>query len=119
MTVGSFYCRGILVRSVRHVECVRVVRCTFRLRYDEMGPMRGVSGALDIDFEVQRTIKRPVLTAFLSLSKKDCRSHHDSCGQRRSMTQGQSSRRSWQNTEKCGGHLCFQTSIKTRIRMRV
>ena len=37
---------------------------------EEMGPMRGMYGTLDADLEVQRTIKRAELTAFLCLSRK-------------------------------------------------
>ena len=37
---------------------------------DELGPMRGMYGAVDADLEVQRTIKRAELTAFLSLLRR-------------------------------------------------
>ena len=39
-----------------------------RLDYDEeMGPLRAVYGSMEAEFEVQRTIKRAELTAFLCL----------------------------------------------------
>ena len=37
---------------------------------DEMGPMRGMYGTLEAELEVQRTIKRAELTAFLCSSRK-------------------------------------------------
>ena len=37
---------------------------------DEMEPMRGMYGTLEAELEVQRTIKRAELTAFLCLLKK-------------------------------------------------
>ena len=37
---------------------------------EEMGPMRGMYGPLEAKLEVQRTIKRAELTAFLCLLKK-------------------------------------------------
>ena len=37
---------------------------------EEMGPMHGCTGTLDAEFEVQRTIKRAELTAFLCLLRK-------------------------------------------------
>ena len=41
-----------------------------RLGHDEeMGPMHGMYGTLDAELEVQRTIKRAELTAFLCLLK--------------------------------------------------
>ena len=38
---------------------------------EELEPLHGVYGSLDAELEVQRTIKRPELTAFLCLPKKD------------------------------------------------
>ena len=39
--------------------------------YDgELGPMQWVCGSMEAEFEVQRTIKMPELTAFLCLPKK-------------------------------------------------
>ena len=41
-----------------------------QLDYDEeMGPLRGMYGSMEAEFEVQRTIKRADLTAFLCLVK--------------------------------------------------
>ena len=37
---------------------------------EELGPVHGVYGTLDVELEVQRTIKRAELTAFLCLSRK-------------------------------------------------
>ena len=40
---------------------------------DEMGPLLGMYGSVEADFEVQRTIKRAELTAFSCLSQEsDC-----------------------------------------------
>ena len=45
-----------------------------QLNYDEeLRPLHGMYGSMEADFEVQRTIKRAELTAFLCL-------HQDSCG---------------------------------------
>ena len=42
-----------------------------QLDYDEeLGPSHGLYGSMEVDFEVQRTIKRAELTAFLCLLKK-------------------------------------------------
>ena len=41
---------------------------------EEMGPMHGMYGTLDVELEVQRNIKRAELTAFLCLFRKCCRS---------------------------------------------
>ena len=42
-----------------------------QLDYDEeMGPLQGMYGSMEKEFEVQRTIKRSELTAFFSLLKK-------------------------------------------------
>ena len=42
-----------------------------QLDYDEeMGPLFGMYGSVEAEFEVQRTIKRAELTAFLCLLKK-------------------------------------------------
>ena len=42
-----------------------------QLDYDvEMGPLRGMYGSMEAKFEVQRTIKRAELTAFLCLLKR-------------------------------------------------
>ena len=41
------------------------------LDYDEeLGPLHGMYGSKEVEFEVQRTIKRAELTAFLCLLKK-------------------------------------------------
>ena len=42
-----------------------------QLDYDEaLGPLHGMYGSMEAEFEVQRTIKRVELTAFLYLLKK-------------------------------------------------
>ena len=42
-----------------------------QLDYDEeMGPLHGMNGSMEAELEVQRTIKRAELTAFLCLLKK-------------------------------------------------
>ena len=42
-----------------------------QMDYDEeMGPLRGMYGSMEAEFEVQRTIKRAELTAFLCLLRK-------------------------------------------------
>ena len=44
-----------------------------RLDYDEeMEPLHGMYGSVEAEFEVQRTIKRAELTAFLNLLRKAC-----------------------------------------------
>ena len=44
-----------------------------QLDYDEvMGPLHGMYGSMEAEFEVQRTIKRAELTAFLCLLRKVC-----------------------------------------------
>ena len=44
-----------------------------QLDYDEeMGPLHGMYGSMEAEFEVQRTIKRAELTAFLCLLSKVC-----------------------------------------------
>ena len=44
-----------------------------QLDYDEeMGPLHGMYGSMETEFEVQRTIKRAELTAFLCLLRKVC-----------------------------------------------
>ena len=40
----------------------------------------GMYGALDAEFEVQRTIKRAEFDGFPLSLQKGCRSYHDSCG---------------------------------------
>ena len=37
---------------------------------EELGPLQGMYGSMEADFEVQRTIMRAELTAFLCLLKK-------------------------------------------------
>ena len=37
---------------------------------EEMGPMRGMHGTLEAELEVHRTIRRPELTASVSLLRK-------------------------------------------------
>ena len=44
---------------------------------EEMEPMRGMCGTLDAEVEVQRTIKRAELTAFVCLQER-CRSYNGS-----------------------------------------
>ena len=39
---------------------------------EEMGPLHGMYGSMEAEFEVQRTIKRAGLTAFLCLLRKVC-----------------------------------------------
>ena len=42
-----------------------------QLDYDEeMGPLHGMYGSMEAEFEVQRTVKRAELTAFLGLVRK-------------------------------------------------
>ena len=42
-----------------------------QLDYDEeLGPLHGMYGSMEAEFEVQRTIKRAELTAFLCLVKR-------------------------------------------------
>ena len=42
-----------------------------QLEYDEMGPLlHGVFGSMEAEFEVQRTIKRAELIAFLCILRK-------------------------------------------------
>ena len=44
-----------------------------QLDYDvEMGPLHGMYGSMEAEYEVQRTIKRAELTAFLYLLRKVC-----------------------------------------------
>ena len=48
-----------------------VVGQWYKLDYDEeMGPLHGMYGSMEAEFEVQRTIKRAELTAFFALLKK-------------------------------------------------
>ena len=54
---------------------------------DKMWPRRGMYSTLDADLEVQRTIMRAGLTAFLS-PLKDGRSHLGACGQHRGIIDG-------------------------------
>ena len=50
-----------------------------QLDYDEeMGPLHGMCGSMEAEFEVQRTIKRAELTAFWSLLRRVC-GRQDSC----------------------------------------
>ena len=46
---------------------------------EELGPMRGMYGTLDAEFQLQRSITRAVDSRPLS-TQKDCWSHHTSCG---------------------------------------
>ena len=41
-----------------------------QLDYEEMGPLYGMYGSMEADFEVQRTIKRTELAAFLCFLRK-------------------------------------------------
>ena len=46
-------------------------RATLQLDYDEeLGPLHGMYGSMEAEFEVQRIIMRAELTAFLCLLKK-------------------------------------------------
>ena len=48
-----------------------------QLDYDEeLGPLHGMYGPMEADFEVQRTIKRGELTAFLRFTTKDLLTGH-------------------------------------------
>ena len=50
-----------------------VVGAAAQLDYDEeMGPLRGMYGSMEAEFEVRRTIKRAGLTALLCLLRKVC-----------------------------------------------
>ena len=50
-------------------ECCWAVWCS--LDYDEeMGPLHGMCGSVEAELEVQRTIKRAEMTAFLCLLRK-------------------------------------------------
>ena len=55
-----------------------------QLDYDEkMGPLQGMYGSMEAEYEVQRTIKRAELTAFLCVLRKVCgpiKIHADSKG---------------------------------------
>ena len=53
-----------------------------QLDYDEeMGPLHGMCGSMEAEHEVQRTVKRTELTAFLVLSQKSEWTHQGPCGQ--------------------------------------
>ena len=39
---------------------------------EEMGPVHGMCGSMEAEYEVQRTIKRAELTAFLCLLRRVC-----------------------------------------------
>ena len=39
---------------------------------EELGPLHGVYGSMEAEYEVQRTIKKAELTAFLCLLRKVC-----------------------------------------------
>ena len=39
---------------------------------EEMGPLHGMFGSMEAEYEVQRTIKRAEFTAFLCLLRKVC-----------------------------------------------
>ena len=53
-----------------------------QLDYDqEMGPLHGMYDSMEAEYEVQRTIKRAELTAFLCLLGKVCGPIKGSCGQ--------------------------------------
>ena len=39
---------------------------------EELGPLHGMYGSMEAEYEVQRTIKRAELTAFLCLLRKVC-----------------------------------------------
>ena len=53
-----------------------------QLDYDEeMGPLHGMYGSMEAEYEEQRTIKRAELTAFLCLLRKVCLTHQGPCGQ--------------------------------------
>ena len=69
---------------------------------EEMGPMHGMYGTLDTEFEVQRTIKRAEWTAFLS-SQKGCWSHHNSCRKKKGIIDGLWKRHEvhWSKSEGC------------------
>ena len=59
-----------------------MVEQVVQLDYDEeMVPSHG--GSMKAEFEVQRTIKRAELTAFLCLLKKSVWTHQGACCQRR------------------------------------
>ena len=47
---------------------------------EEMGPLYGMYGSMEADYEVQRTIKRAELTAFLCLLRKVIGPHQGACG---------------------------------------
>ena len=51
-----------------------------QLDYDEeLGPLHGLHGSMEAVFEVQRTINKKALTAFLCLLKKSDTTHQDAC----------------------------------------
>ena len=50
---------------------------------EELGPLHEIYGAMDAEFEVQRTIKRAELTAFFCLLKKRYWTHQSACRQKR------------------------------------
>ena len=61
--------RWLFVGSVRKVARVWMVSG------QDMGPVRGMYGTLEAELEVQRTISRAELTAFLCLLRKGYRSY--------------------------------------------
>ena len=46
---------------------------------EEVGPMHGMYGTVDAELEVQRTMKRAGLTAFLCRLRKSHRSYGGAC----------------------------------------
>ena len=65
-----------------------------QLDYDEeMGPLHGMYGSMEAELEVQRTIKRAQLTAFLCLPKRvigPVRAHVDNNGTIDGLRRGES-----------------------------
>ena len=55
------------------MRCCQRGWAVVQLDYDEqMGPLHGMYGSMEAEYEVQRTIKRAEVTAFLRLLRKVC-----------------------------------------------
>ena len=48
---------------------------------EELGPLRGMCGSMEAEFEVQRTITRAELTAFFVPPQESMWTHQGPCGQ--------------------------------------
>ena len=71
-----------------------------QLDYDEeLGPLHGMYGSMEAEFEVQRTIKRAELTAFLLLFKRSDWTHQGACRQQRNYGEALERRKKMRPTE--------------------